>query len=79
MLDQGIRGFATITRMAGYRAELAVGIFAVVVLIAYVVMLGSERHETAPARAVLARIRYSSHRLVPIVVGCVTPLCSGRR
>ena len=27
--------------MAGYRAELAVGIFAVVVLIAYVVMLGS--------------------------------------
>jgi hypothetical protein len=35
------RWAGTIPQRAGYRAELAVGIFAVVVLIAYVVMLGS--------------------------------------
>jgi predicted Zn-dependent protease len=32
-----------VTRIAGYRAELAVAIFAIVVLIAYVVMIGNAR------------------------------------
>jgi len=47
-----VEGGRTIKPMAGYRAELAVGIFAVAVLIAYVVMIGSAGTRSAPDVAV---------------------------